>query len=83
MDRRRSAPLRSGRRRRLATPPTRLAAFCAKEEIPFLDLEPLLARIVAGDDAVLHWPFDGHWNVEGNAAAAREMAAFLGELLGS
>jgi hypothetical protein len=67
----------------LGLPAARLAALCEEHGIPFLDLEPLLARLHAREGTALHWRHDGHWNAAGNDAAARELASFASALLGN
>lgn len=53
-----------------------LQAFCAREEIPMLDLTPSLEREVeAGRE--MYFPDDTHWNAGGHDLAARELAKFL------
>lgn len=61
----------------LDQPDRRLAAFCERNGIPFLALEPLFRRETVEHGRTLHWRHDGHWNAEGNDFAAERMAEFL------
>jgi len=50
----------------------RIAAICNAHGLPLIDLAPALAGM---PDTIL--PFDHHWNAQGHAVAAREIAARL------
>lgn len=69
----RSYPSMRGGAWDLDLPARRLALFCEENEIPFVDLEPDF-RAETGRGSRLHWPYEGHWNVEGNDLAARLLA---------
>jgi hypothetical protein len=57
--------------------PYRLVAdLCRAEHIPVLDLTETF-RTHARENEVLYFKDDAHWNVAGNALAARTVAAFL------
>lgn len=71
-----SYPAMRGQAYDLDAPDRRMAAFCAAHDIPFLALEsPFREETARGRE--LHWPNDGHWNVEGNDLAGRLVAAFV------
>ena len=53
-----------------------LADFCAKENIPMLDLTPALQQKVESGTAV-YFSDDEHWNAAGQEVAASELATFL------
>lgn len=53
--------------------PERLAAWSAREGVPYLDLGPALA-VAAAAGSVPWFPFDTHWNEHGHATAARALA---------
>lgn len=50
--------------------------FCARENIPFLDLTPALEQSAAAGRAV-YFPDDAHWNAAGHEVAAQALSAFL------
>ncbi len=54
-----------------------MLAVLAAEDIPALDLRPAFRRAYRERRRLLHYPVDGHWNPEGHALAARELANFL------
>ena len=56
-----------------------LADFCAKENIPMLDLTPALQQKGESGTAV-YFSDDEHWNAAGQEVAASELATFLGRL---
>lgn len=58
----------------LSRPQSFIAAFCAANNIPYLDLQPALARRYALDSTPLYYHFDGHFNDHGHAAAAQAIA---------
>jgi hypothetical protein len=60
----------------LDQPDRRMAALCAKHGIPYVALEPDFREETA-HGARLHWPHDGHWNVEGNDLAGARLAELL------
>jgi len=71
----------------LSYPDERLAAFGQREGIPVLALAPALQRVAERENVFLHGfpntaPGEGHWNVRGHAAAAREMAGWVCGMLG-
>ncbi len=72
-------PAMDGREWDLELADRELARFSARRDIPFVDLNVAVRESVGSPDR-LFWPYDGHWNVEGNEVAAREIAAFLLEL---
>src|SRR5690606_31769165 len=45
--------------------------LCAERGLEFIDLGPGLIRLANEREQMLYWPFDGHWNLEGHAAAAQ------------
>jgi len=53
----------------------RLRALALSEDVPFVDLLPVLRR--RRDDG-LYFPMDGHWTPAGNAVVAEEVATALG-----
>ena len=53
----------------------RLRALARTEDVPFVDLVPVLRR--RRDDG-LYFPMDGHWSPAGNAVVAEEVATALG-----
>jgi len=55
---------------------TRLRAFCAANEIPYLDLLPAF-RAQADEGKILYFPGDGHWLPSGHSLAAEEIYRFL------
>jgi hypothetical protein len=69
-------PAMRGRRWDLNLPDSRMAALTARNGIPFLALEPPFREEQAAG-RVLHWPYDGHWNVEGNDFAGALLASFV------
>lgn len=74
-----SYPAMRGREWDLDEPDHRLGEIVARHGIPFLRLEPLFRELVEEEDAELHWPIDGHWNVRGNDEAGRLIADFAYE----
>ncbi len=59
--------------------PTALATWCGENDIPFLDLSPLMeAEIARGTHPYLR--DDVHWNARGHEIAADAVAALLEEL---
>ena len=54
-----------------------MLAVLAAVGIPALDLRPAFEREARERGRLLHYPVDGHWNPEGHALAARELARFL------
>ena len=56
-----------------------LADFCAKENIPMLDLTPALQQKVESGTAV-YFSDDEHWNAAGQEVAASQLATFLRHL---
>ncbi len=60
----------------LDLPVRRMAEICERNGIPFLDLEPRFREEVAAG-RVLHWPFDGHWNLDGNELGAELLADYV------
>jgi len=52
----------------------RLRALARSEDVPFVDLAPVLRR--RRDDG-LYFPMDGHWTPAGNAVVAEEVAGAL------
>ncbi len=62
----------------LDLPASKVEAFCEEREIPFLNLESEFRERVRRTGEVLHFPFDGHWNIEGHEAAGQRMAEFVG-----
>jgi len=69
-------PAMQGRRWDLSLPDSRMAALAVRNGISFLALEPSF-RDEQAAGRILHWPFDGHWNVEGNDLAGELLAAFV------
>jgi hypothetical protein len=63
----------------LDQPDRRMAALCARHGIPFVALEPGFREETARG-ARLHWPHDGHWNVEGNDRAGARLADWVIEI---
>jgi lysophospholipase L1-like esterase len=53
----------------------RLRGLTRNEDVPFVDLAPVLRR--RRDDG-LYFPMDGHWTPAGNAVVAEELAGALG-----
>jgi hypothetical protein len=53
----------------------RLRALALSEDVPFVDLLPVLRR---RRDEGLYFPMDGHWTPHGNAVVAEEVATALG-----
>ena len=58
-------------------PDRRLAAFADEQEIPLTLLEPVVRERQRDGSEVLHWRYDGHWNVQGNDVAGEEIAKFV------
>ena len=55
-----------------------MKAFCAEQDLAFLDLTPLLeAAVEAGRN--VYFPDDAHWNAAGHEVAAQALASFLSE----
>jgi Lysophospholipase L1 and related esterases len=50
--------------------------FCDSEHIPFIDVTAALQTEVESGKNV-YFPDESHWNDDGHAVAAREIAAFL------
>ncbi len=63
----------------LDLPVRRMTEICLRNGIPFLDLEPRFREEHAAG-RVLHWPFDGHWNPNGNELAAEVLTEFIPSL---
>ena len=61
----------------LEKPDRRLARICRARGIPVLLLEPLFGEAARRTGKRLHWPVDGHWNVEGNRLAGELIADFV------
>jgi hypothetical protein len=55
-------------------PNRRLAQFLSTENIPFLDLTPLIRQHQAELNEPLHYVGDGHWTIEGNRFVAEVLA---------
>ncbi len=56
--------------------PDRVAAFCAEQDLGWVDLTPVLReRVEQGVE--VHFPEDVHWNPAGHDAAAGAVARFL------
>ena len=72
----RTYPAMRGRSWDLAIPVRRLAQFCSENGIPFFDMEPAFREVTATGRR-LHWPYNGHWNEEGNDLAARLLAKMI------
>ncbi|MEM6673250.1 MAG: hypothetical protein AAF726_10415 [Planctomycetota bacterium] len=60
-------------------PQDRLAALCAKLDVPMLDLLPVFAD---REGEQLYLENDDHLNREGNRLSAREIGVFVGDVLG-
>lgn len=56
--------------------PERIAVWAQEHDLPFLDLTPAL-RMGAASGRLVYFPDDGHWNAEGHAVAAEQMAQWL------
>ncbi len=56
--------------------PERIAVWAQERELPFLDLTPALRAAAAGGRLV-YFLDDGHWNGEGHAVAAEQIAQWL------
>ena len=61
----------------LDRPDRRLARICRERNIPLLLLEPLFREQFRRTSKPLHWPVDGHWNVEGNRLAGEMITDFV------
>ena len=68
-------PAMEGREWDLDIVDKRLERFARATSIPFLALEPPFRRM-REQGRVVHWPRDGHWNIEGNDNAGRLVAEF-------
>jgi hypothetical protein len=53
-----------------------MSRFCAERGIAFLDLTPVLQRMVESGRGA-YFPDDSHWNAAGHDAAAAALADFL------
>lgn len=62
--------------------PDRFAAWAASTTTRFVDLTPTLTA-AAGNGALLYFIDDGHWNADGQAVAAAELARQTRALLGA
>lgn len=56
--------------------PQRIAAWAQEHNLPFLDLTSAL-RAAAADGRLVYFLDDGHWNGEGHAVAAEQIAQWL------
>jgi hypothetical protein len=72
----RTYPAMRGRSWDLDLPDRRLAQFCAEKGIPFMAMEPTFREETRAGKR-LHWPYNGHWNVEGNDLAGRLLAKMI------
>lgn len=61
----------------LGIPGRRLVAFGKANDIPVLDLQPLLQATGKGQNLFYKW--DGHWNAQGTEEAGKAVARFLAE----
>ncbi len=61
----------------LDRPDRRLGRICRQLGIPLLLLEPRFREESKSSRTPLHWPIDGHWNVEGNRLAGQVIAEFV------
>ena len=73
-------PSMKGRSWDLEGPDRRIAQWCESAGVPLLRLEPVFRRIQEQEQRLLHWRFNGHWNVDGNDVAGAHIASFLLEL---
>lgn len=63
----------------LDKPNARLAALCEREEIPFRDLLPDFRLGISEGKELAYQRGSSHWNPQGHALAARQIAAWLRE----
>ncbi len=60
----------------LENPNRIIASICNKNQLSCLDLLPLFKE---NGSQILHFPFDQHWNKQGNLLAGKEIAKFIKE----
>ncbi|MFM1919365.1 MAG: hypothetical protein RLZZ303_999 [Candidatus Hydrogenedentota bacterium] len=61
----------------LDRPNARIAAMCEQRKIPFLDLLPDFRQEISDGKVLSHQRGSSHWNAEGHALAARQVATWL------
>lgn len=61
----------------LGAPAARLRAWCARRNVPCVDLAPAFAAAAATTSEPLHFRHDGHWTAAGHALATRQLEEFL------
>jgi hypothetical protein len=54
-----------------------LERICEQHRIPLLLLEPRFREVAERARTPLHWPIDGHWNIEGNRLAGQLIGEFI------
>lgn len=63
----------------LDLPNQKIASYCQRHGIPFLDLTPHIRKATSGSGGSLYLPNDVHLNEKGYAVAAREVSNVLAE----
>lgn len=61
----------------LDRPDRLLTEICGNLGVPVLLLQPPMRSYARTHRQTLHWPYDGHWNREGNRVAGELMAEFV------